>query len=213
MTIERVAMRDRLRAARRAIPAPARIAAADTLAQRLLALPFVPGQGHVAGYWAMDGEIALHAWQLKLPQPLVYCLPVLCDDILRFAPWRPGAALVSNRFGIPEPDVPRERLIDAFDMALVVVPLVGFDARGHRLGMGGGWYDRSFGFRIAHAAPPWLVGAGFAEQQLDAIATQHWDVSLDAICSERDTLLIDSLQDPLINSSLSDGSPLDGQPA
>lgn len=213
MTTERVVLRQRLRAARRAIPAPERIAAADTLAQRLLALPFAPEQGHVAGYWAMDGEIALHAWQLKLPQPLVYCLPVLREDLLRFAPWRPGAALVTNRFGIPEPDVPRERLIDAVDMALVVVPLVGFDARGHRLGMGGGWYDRSFGFRIEHAAPPWLVGAGFAVQQLDAIATQPWDVPLDAICNERETLLVDSLHGPQINSSLGDVPLLDGQPA
>jgi 5-formyltetrahydrofolate cyclo-ligase len=213
MTTDRVALRQNLRAARRAIPAPERIAAADRLAQRLLALPFVPKQGHVAGYWAMDGEIALHVWQLKLPPPLVYCLPVLCDDILRFAPWRPGAALVTNRFGIPEPDVPGDHLIDAAEMALVVLPLVGFDVRGHRLGMGGGWYDRSFAFRIEHAAPPWLVGAGFAAQQLDDIATQPWDVSLDAICNERETLLVDSLHHPLTNSSLSDGPLLDGQPA
>ena len=213
MSIERVALRQRLRAARRAIPAPERIAAADNLAQRLLALPFAPEQGHVAGYWATDGEIALHTWQLKLPPSLVYCLPVLCNNILRFAPWRPGAALVTNRFGIPEPDIARDHLIDAVDMALVVVPLVGFDARGNRLGMGGGWYDRSFGFRIEHAAPPSLVGVGFAVQQLDAIATQPWDVSLDAICSERETLLVDSLHGPQINASLSDGPPLDGQPA
>lgn len=213
MTTDRVVLRQKLRAARRAIPAAERIGAADTLAQRLLALPFAPEQGHVAGYWAMDGEIALHGWQLKLPPPLVYCLPVLCNDILRFAPWRPGAALVTNRFGIPEPDVPRERLIGAINMALVVVPLVGFDAHGHRLGMGGGWYDRSFGFRIEHAAPPWLVGAGFAAQQLDAIATQTWDVPLDAICSERGTLMVDSLHGSQINISLGDGPLLDGQPA
>ena len=183
------------------------------LAQRLLALPFAPKQGHVAGYWALDGEIALHVWQLKLPPSLVYCLPVLCDDILRFAPWQPGAALVTNRFGIPEPDVPRERMIDAVDMDLVVLPLVGFDARGHRLGMGGGWYDRSLGFRIGHAAPPWLIGAGFAAQQVDGIVTETWDVSLDAICNECETLLIDSLPSTLINKSVRGGSLLDGQPA
>ncbi len=210
MTTDRVALRQELRAARRAIPAPERIAAADWLAQRLLELPFAPKQGHVAGYWAMDGEIALHVWQLRLSPPLVYCLPVLCDDILRFAPWRPGAALVTNRFGIPEPDVARAHLIDAAAMALVVVPLVGFDARGHRLGMGGGWYDRSFGFRIKQAAPPWLIGAGFAAQQLDDIATQPWDVSLDAICNERETVLIDS---SLSHASLMDGPLLDGRPA
>ena len=60
--------------------------------------------------------------------------------------------------------------------------------------MGGGWYDRSFAARRqnarnARAAPPWLVGAGFAAQQIDAIAAESWDVALDAVCSERDTFL------------------------
>src|SRR3546814_7597400 len=95
----------------------------------------------------MDGEIALHAWQLKLPSGCVYCLPVLAADRLQFAPWRPGDPLVSNAYGIPEPEVEPGSLLDARQMTLVVAPLVGFDARGARLGMGGGWYDRSFAFR------------------------------------------------------------------
>jgi 5-formyltetrahydrofolate cyclo-ligase len=115
----------------------------------------------------MDGEIALHAWQLRLPRDCVYCLPVLCDDQrLRFAPWRPGDALVSNRFGIPEPDIAPSSLLDAVQMSMVVLPLVGFDARGNRLGMGGGWYDRSFALRHERSAPPYLVGAAFAMQEL-----------------------------------------------
>lgn len=195
MIVDRAQLRRSLRERRRAIPAMERIAAAESLAQRLLALPFVPPSGHVAGYWAMDGEIALHAWQLQLPPALVYCLPVLCEDArLRFAPWRPGDALVTNRYGIPEPDLPPNAMIDADAMALVVVPLVGFDARGQRLGMGGGWYDRSFAARRQNArntraAPPWLVGAGFAAQQIDVISAEPWDVALDAVCSERDTFL------------------------
>ncbi|MEO6263479.1 MAG: 5-formyltetrahydrofolate cyclo-ligase [Luteimonas sp.] len=190
MSADRALLRRSLRERRRAIPAAERIAAAESLAQRLLALPFAPASGHVAGYWAMDGEIALHAWQLQLPPSLVYCLPVLCaGDRLRFAPWRPGDALVANRFGIPEPEVMPSSLLDAEAMVLVVVPLVGFDTHGQRLGMGGGWYDRSFAFRNGVAAPPWLVGAAFAAQQVDALAAETWDVALDAVCSERDTFL------------------------
>jgi 5-formyltetrahydrofolate cyclo-ligase len=198
MSIDRDALRRELRQRRREIPAAARIAAAEQLAGRVLALPFAPTTGYVAGYWAMDGEIALHAWQLGLPPGLIYCLPVLDPDGgLRFAPWRPGDALASNRFGIPEPDVAARSLLAPTEMALVLVPLVGFDARGHRLGMGGGWYDRSFAFRNRHAdnpqaPPPWLVGAAFATQQLDALAAEPWDVALDAVCSERDTFLPDS---------------------
>lgn len=190
MNSDRNAMRRSLRQLRRGIPAGERIAAAESLAGRLLSLPFAPASGFVSGYWAMDGEIALHAWQLRLPPSLVYCLPVLADDRLYFAPWRPGDALVSNRFGIPEPDVAASSLLDAQAMALVVLPLVGFDEYGQRLGMGGGWYDRSFALRHQHPAPPWLVGAAFAAQQIDTIASEPWDVALDAVCSERDTLLI-----------------------
>jgi len=187
---ERNALRRELRARRRALPAAARIAGADALATRLFALPFFPAKGYVAGYWATDGEIGLHSWQLRLPPGLVYCLPVLADDeTLRFAPWRPGDELVTNRYGIPEPDVDPRAGLTAADMALIVVPLVGFDGAGHRLGMGGGWYDRTLASRLQRPAPPWLVGVGFEAQRIDAVGAQAWDVPLDAICTECDTLI------------------------
>lgn len=182
---DRRAIRLELRQRRHDLPAPIRIKAAEFLADRLLTLPFAPTAGHVAGYWAMDGEIGLHAWQLRLPTTLDYCLPVLHEDgRLRFAPWKAGAALVTNRHGIPEPDVAASALLEPSQMSLVVIPLVGFDARCQRLGMGGGWYDRSFAFRLSHSAPPWLVGAGFASQQVADINAQPWDVPLDAVCCE-----------------------------
>ena len=185
-------LRSNLRARRRTIPASERIAAAERLAAQLLSLPFLPGTGHVAGYWAMDGEIALHAFQLALPSGLTYCLPVLGPrKSLRFAPWRPGGALATNRYGIPEPEVDAGTLLTPEAMAVVVVPLVAFDVHGQRLGMGGGWYDRSFAFRQRQAAPPWLVGAAFATQRVEAVASEHWDVVLDAVCTERDTFLFD----------------------
>ena len=185
----RAGLRRDLRQRRRALPPAQRIAAAEALAQRLLALPFLPASGHVAGYWAMDGEIGLHAFQLRLPAGLVYCLPVLHGEELRFAPWRAGDGLVTNRFGIPEPDVAPSSALAPEQMALVVMPLVGFDDQGHRLGMGGGWYDRSFAWRIAAPAPPWLVGVGFEVQRTSALDVQDWDVRPDAICTESDTLL------------------------
>ncbi|MCL1635455.1 5-formyltetrahydrofolate cyclo-ligase [Luteimonas sp. SX5] len=186
---DRTALRRELRQRRRDIPAAQRIAAAEKLAERLLALPFAPASGYVAGYWAMDGEIALHVWQLRLPPGLVYCLPVLHEERLHFAPWRPGDPLVSNRYGIPEPDLAVDSLLGAEAMSLVVAPLVGFDAYGQRLGMGAGWYDRSFAFRRERAGPPWLVGAAFAAQRIDRLPAESWDVPLDAVCSENETLI------------------------
>lgn len=187
MTDDRAALRRTLRERRRQLPPATRIAAAEALSARLLALPFAPSAGHVAGYWAMDGEIALHVWQMRLPADVRYCLPVLGDDDrLRFAPWRPGEALVANRFGIPEPA--DAEALPAEAMAMIVMPLVGFDARCQRLGMGGGWYDRSLAFRHDRPAPPpWLVGAGFSVQRVDALPIESWDVPLDAVCTESDT--------------------------
>lgn len=165
------------------------MAAAVALADRLLALPFAPMGGLVAGYWAMDGEIPLHSWQLRLPHALTYCLPVLHGEVLCFAPWRAGEALVTNRYGIPEPDVAPAHALPAEAMSLVVMPLVGFDGQCNRLGMGGGWYDRSFTARRSTAPPPWLVGVGFDVQHVEHLDTQEWDVRADAICTDSQTLL------------------------
>ena len=187
MSVDRAALRRELRTRRRALAPSERIAAAESLARRLFALAFAPTSGYVAGYWAMDGEIALHAWQLKLPDGCIYCLPVLHEEQLHFAPWRSGDPLVSNRFGIPEPDVHASSLLGARDMEFVVMPLVGFDANGHRLGMGGGWYDRSFAFRQQQQPAPWLVGAAFDTQRVEGLDAAAWDVALDAVCTESTT--------------------------
>ena len=189
---DRAVLRRELRQRRRDLPAATRIAAAESLANRLLSLPFLPSSGHVAGYWAMDGEIGLHVFQLRLPPALTYCLPMLhADATLRFAPWRAGDPLVTNRFGIPEPDIDPDTALTASQMAMLVLPLVGFDAHGARLGMGGGWYDRSLAFRDSRPALPRLVGAGFAVQQVDAIPLQPWDVRLDAVCTEAATHIVE----------------------
>ena len=190
MTDDRASLRRLLRERRRALPAAERIAGAEAVARHLLALPFAPVGGHVGGYWATDGEVGLHAWQMHLPPEVRYCLPCLHGDgVLRFAPWRPGEPLVTNRYGIPEPDVPVEALLPAEALEMIVLPLVGFDPHGHRLGMGGGWYDRTLASRHASPAPPYLVGAAFAVQQLVALTPEPWDVPLDAACTEAATHL------------------------
>ena len=182
--------RHALRQRRRDIAPPERMKAAEAVAERLLGLPDAPARGYVAGYWAMDGELPLHVWEIRLPPDCIYCLPVLDEAKmqLRFAPWRSGDALVSNRFGIPEPDFDAASLLDAADIALIALPLTGFDARAHRLGMGGGWYDRTLAFRRDAPAPPLAIGIGFDLQQVEAIAPAPWDVPCDAIVTESRTL-------------------------
>ena len=183
------ALRSEMRARRSALSAPYRIAAAQQLAARLHGVPGMPNAGLVAGYWAVDGEIALHAWQTSLPAGSTYCLPVLDDARLRFAPWRPGDGLVANRFGIPEPDVDASSLLDADAMAAIVLPLVAFDASAHRVGMGGGWYDRTLAPLRDAPQRPLLVGVGYEAQRVDALVPAPWDVPLDAVCTESATYL------------------------
>ena len=158
---------------------------ADAVARHVSAQPDLREPGYVAGYWAVGGEVPLHAVQLRLAPAQVWCLPVLqADGSLRFAPWRAGDPLVNNRFGIPEPEVEPASTLPPEAMSVVLVPLVGFDRAGNRLGMGGGYYDRAFAFRRAGPGPL-LVGVGYGWQALDApLEAMAWDVPLDAVVTE-----------------------------
>lgn len=182
----RASMRER----RRALPVRDRLDAAAALASHLL--PELEAfQGRVAGYWAVGGELPLHAVQANLPATLRWCLPVLHDDgRLRFREWAAGQALEPNRHGIPEPA--QGTLLEPSELAVVLLPLLAFDAHGNRLGQGGGWYDRSFAFRrtepdratiAERAAFPRLIGIAYDVQQVDALAAADWDVPLDAVAT------------------------------
>lgn len=103
-------------------------------------------------------------------------------------PARTPRSLRINRFGIIEPEGPAlasPRLLD-----VVFLPLVGFDRHGVRLGMGGGYYDRAFGFRRLRACwhSPLLVGLGFAVQEVPCIAPAAHDVPLDLVITEREVM-------------------------
>jgi 5-formyltetrahydrofolate cyclo-ligase len=182
-------IRRRLRAQRAALDAPARMAAAEAVAKHFRENADLLGHpGYVAGYWAMGGEVPLHALQVRLFPGQVWCLPMLPDALpgpLAFAPWHHGDPLVTNRYGIPEPDVSAPSRLLAEELHVVLVPLVAFDDAGNRVGMGAGYYDRSFASRKSTPAPPLLVGVGYEFQRVPALAAQAWDIPLDAVLTER----------------------------
>jgi 5-formyltetrahydrofolate cyclo-ligase len=186
----RRALRRAMRARREALSPPLRLAAADGLARQLRMLDAYATARRVAGYWAVRGELPLHA--LLAPAPRFdYCLPLLSEDMrLRFAPWRFGEPLHANRHGIPEPEVsPADTLApDALDV--VLVPLLAFDRHGHRLGSGAGYYDRSFAFLATQARParPLLVGVGYGFQQVERLPAQPWDVPLDYVATDAELI-------------------------
>lgn len=103
---------------------------------------------------------------------------------MKFVEATVGARETTNRLGIVEPA--GTQAIGARWLDLVLLPLVGFDARGMRLGMGGGYYDRTFAFRNRHTAwhGPRLVGVAYSFQQVPLITREAHDVHLDAVVTE-----------------------------
>jgi len=188
----RIALRKQLRERRAAIGASERVAAASAVVAQLEGVPEFLTDTNVAGYWAVAGELPLAAVIGGLRRRgQVYHLPIIDEQRrLRFAPWWPGSAIRTNRFGIPEPaDATQPPLMpDAIDV--VLVPLLGFDRSGYRLGFGGGYYDRSFAFlrKLTRPAKPLLIGIGYAVQEVDHIEPNEWDVKLDYVATERELL-------------------------
>lgn len=193
---ERKALRTELRARRRERTAVERITAASGVAHSLTQLPEFLTDVHVAGYWAIDGELPLHSVVASLRgRGQQFFLPRISGArLLRFAQWLPGIALESNRYGIPEPVCGEDELRDAKALDIVLLPLLGFDRGGHRIGYGGGYYDATLEFLRGRAevAQPVLVGIGYDTQCLDVIVPAQWDVRLDYIATESE--LIDCWQ-------------------
>jgi 5-formyltetrahydrofolate cyclo-ligase len=144
----------------------------------------------IAFYHAVAGEMD--------PAPLMLAaletgkqvyLPILrqrpCNS-LWFAPMRRQQPMANNRYGIPEPVFhPRHRVMP-WSLDLVFVPLVAFDRTGHRLGMGGGYYDRTFAFKLdrRHMTGPKLIGLAHEFQLRDQLDSNAWDVPLDVVITE-----------------------------
>ena len=108
------------------------------------------------------------------------------EQPLSFAAYDRSTKLVPNQFGILEPDPATARVIDAAELDCVLTPLVAFDSDCHRLGVGGGFYDRTFAFTKAAAADErtTLIGIAFELQRVESIEPQSWDVPLDAVVTE-----------------------------
>ncbi len=98
------------------------------------------------------------------------------------------SAWVNNRYGIPEYLHPLARRVRTQQLDLLLMPLLGFDARGFRLGMGGGYYDASLSHLKSrrHWKRPRVVGVAYAVQEVERLPIDTWDIPLDAILTERE---------------------------
>ena len=191
MPTEKSDLRRTLRAKRQLLSAEDQKLAARALAAHVAGTRLFLANRRIACYLPNDGEIDTgrvieHIRRLR---KILY-LPVLsplAHDRLWFAETKPDTKLVPNRFGIPEPAVPTRSLVRAQELDLILMPLVGFDDRGNRLGMGGGFYDRSLEF-LRHRTrwrKPQVLGIAYDFQRINGLAPDPWDIPLQGVITDR----------------------------
>lgn len=191
-------LRKELRQRRRALTPAQQAQASAQILRHLLQFPAFMRGSRIALYIANDGEIDPSPIAQRLWQMGKHCyLPVLrpaSERELWFVEFTRETQLIPNRFGIPEPDHRLAYKLPTHLLDAVLMPLVGFDHNGSRLGMGGGFYDTTFAFK--HAKPngkPLLIGLAHSCQEVDSLQTDSWDIPLAAIATEKEILKISPL--------------------
>jgi len=164
--------------------------AEELITARLLRLPAYRRARSVAVYVAFDGEVDLRDSIVHATRSgKVLYLPYVGrrrDRVMRFLRFHPGTRLRRNRFGIGEAVPTAGECVLPGRISLVLVPVVGFDHTGTRLGMGGGFYDRCFAALARRTSfRKRLVGVAFECQKVDRIERMAWDVPLSAVVTER----------------------------
>jgi 5-formyltetrahydrofolate cyclo-ligase len=142
----------------------------------------------IAFYQVAGGEIDPRMLlDLALSEGKSCFLPIIQQDnpeFVSFAPYDANTELVPNKWGIAEPST--SEVISPTNFDVVFVPLVGFSKDCFRLGMGKGFYDRTFSFKIFNRpSSPMLVGLAHESQLVDSFPVESWDVRLDAVATER----------------------------
>lgn len=173
-----------LRKARRALTPSEQRQAAHGLYRQLAQHPLFRRAKHISLYLPTDGEIdprlLLRAAQRRGKATYLPVLSAWPRTKMVFQRVRPGDKLLPNRFRILEPRVNARRQRQVWALDLVLLPLVGFDDLGGRLGMGGGFYDRSLAYLARRQSwrKPTLLGLAHECQKVERLAQASWDVPL-----------------------------------
>lgn len=145
----------------------------------------------LALYLPNDGEVDLTAvaqaaWAMG-KQCFLPVLSPLYHNRLWFAPYTAESPLQLNRFGIPEPDLNWRAMRPVWSLDLLLMPLVAFDRQGNRLGMGGGFYDRTLAYlnQRSHWRKPHLIGTAYELQRFEQLPSQPWDMPLEGVVTEQ----------------------------
>lgn len=187
--------RSNFRKKRRSLSKQQQRTAAWRLATILVKEPVFQRSRRIAFYIPNDGEIdptlllnaaitmGKHCFLPRL-KPFV---SIENRNQLWFFEYAPGDRLRLNRYGIPEPFPVFNKKVSAAALDLILMPLVAFDASGNRLGMGKGYYDRTFSFIDSRASwhRPQLFGLAHECQRTELLDANPWDIKMDCIVTEQ----------------------------
>ena len=181
----RQAVRESLRQTRRDLNQEQQAVASHGLFELIHELDIFSNAKRIAFYQPIDGEVdpsLLLKYALREGKSCF--LPRISDEnpeFVSFAPYDDNTKLKNSDWGIAEPPAP-ETIPSPSDLDLVFVPLVAFDRYCSRLGMGKGFYDRTFNFKIFNPqSRPLLIGLAHECQYAEPFSVKSWDVRLDAV--------------------------------
>lgn len=173
-----------MRRMRRAVSSRQRLQYDQAIRQHLLTLIESKAISSLAAYWPFDGEPdIIPLCRQLLDRGIGVALPKIAssDISMEFHAWRPDQVLEKNRLGIPEP-VNAEK-ISLTDCPLLIMPLVAYDHRGNRLGVGAGYYDRHLE-SMRHSPAPLRIGIAYSLQETERLDNNDWDVPLHGVITE-----------------------------
>ena len=182
------AIRNKIKAQRNALSPDDAADASIDISRRLWSLPVLSRARRIACYFPVGREVDCRffvsaAWE----RGRTVLLPVLNGSELKFSNYDSSTIFLRNQHDIPEPAVTKSQLTRPQNIDVVLTPLVAFDAKGNRIGMGGGYYDRSFRFMRNRTAwhRPTLIGLAYDFQKVPKIKARSWDIPLQFVVTEK----------------------------
>jgi 5-formyltetrahydrofolate cyclo-ligase len=178
------ALRRAVLAERDALSGTERAARSEAIAGRLLDLDEVAGAGAALAFWSFGSEVDTTALIDRLrSRGTTVALPRTRDGDIVPVVWTPGSSMTETSFGAREPV--DGRVLEARELDLIVVPGVAFDRSCHRVGYGGGFYDRLLASTREGTA---VIAIAFGVQVVDEVPTGPLDRPVDAIVTEDDVI-------------------------
>lgn len=184
-------LRNRLREKRLHLPESLQHHFSTIISRRLMQTAVFRSARTIALYAHSFGEVSTALiFQASISHHKACYFPVLFEKRLIFVQVNHHTPWQANRFGILEPFLDEKKVIEPSSLDLVILPLVAFDTQGHRLGMGGGFYDRTFSFKKRQSHQPKLVGLSYDFQKVDHVPRSNLDILLDFVVTDKHCYVI-----------------------